>query len=443
MGYCVIDENGKLFKINRKGDNGNNKRNSLWGVRTFKSGEPAKGCRINRSTRRRYSRTHTRILELRKIMSDMVCKVDENFFARLDESFLWKEDKSDKAKSDYILFADKDCTDKDYYEKYQTIYHLRKHLLGTTEKADARFIYLALHHMLKYRGNFLYEGQKFTELDDFKIIYEQFLTSLKEYLEIECNYDQISCEEIEEKLKETCDIPIFHDDQHGTAVVTLAALLNALKLTGKKMEEIKVVTSGAGAAGIAIIKLLIAMGLKNVILCDRKGAIYEGREGLNKEKEEMAKITNRNHEAGTLEEVLKGADVFIGVSAPGCVTQDMVRSMNENPILFPMANPTPEIMPDLAKEAGAAVVGTGRSDFPNQINNVLAFPGIFRGALDVRASEINDEMKIAAAKAIASFVTDDLLSADYIIPSALDKNVATAVAEAVAKVAKETGVARI
>ena len=202
VGYCVIDENGKLFKINRKGDNGNNKRNSLWGVRTFKSGEPAKGCRINRSTRRRYSRTHTRILELRKIMSDMVCKVDENFFARLDESFLWKEDKSDKAKSDYILFADKDCTDKDYYEKYQTIYHLRKHLLGTTEKADARFIYLALHHMLKYRGNFLYEGQKFTELDDFKIIYEQFLTSLKEYLETECDYDEISCEKIEEKLKE-------------------------------------------------------------------------------------------------------------------------------------------------------------------------------------------------------------------------------------------------
>ena len=260
------------------------------------------------------------------------------------------------------------------------------------------------------------------------------------------NLEDISaprCFEIEEKLNETCDIPIFHDDQHGTAVVTLAALLNALKLTGKKMEEIKVVTSGAGAAGIAIIKLLIAMGLKNVILCDRKGAIYEGREGLNKEKEEMAKITNKDHEAGTLEEVLKGADVFIGVSAPGCVTQDMVRSMNENPILFPMANPTPEIMPDLAKEAGAAVVGTGRSDFPNQINNVLAFPGIFRGALDVRASEINDEMKIAAAKAIASFVTDDLLSADYIIPSALDKNVATAVAEAVAKVAKETGVARI
>lgn len=260
------------------------------------------------------------------------------------------------------------------------------------------------------------------------------------------NLEDISaprCFEIEEKLKERCDIPIFHDDQHGTAVVTLAALLNALKLTGKKIDEIKVVTSGAGAAGIAIIKLLIAMGLKNVILCDRNGAIYEGRENLNKEKEEMAKITNRNHEKGSLEEMLKGADVFIGVSAPGCVTQDMVRSMNENPILFPMANPTPEIMPDLAKEAGAAVVGTGRSDFPNQINNVLAFPGIFRGALDVRASEINDEMKIAAAKAIASFVTDDLLSPDYIIPSALDKNVATAVAEAVAKVAKETGVARI
>lgn len=188
------------------------------------------------------------------------------------------------------------------------------------------------------------------------------------------NLEDISaprCFEIEEKLKETCDIPIFHDDQHGTAVVTLAALLNALKLTGKKMEEIKVVTSGAGAAGIAIIKLLIAMGLKNVILCDRKGAIYEGREGLNKEKEEMAKITNRDHEAGTLAEVLKGADVFIGVSAPGCVTQDMVRSMNENPILFPMANPTPEIMPDLAKEAGAAVVGTGRSDFPNQTTTYL------------------------------------------------------------------------
>ena len=260
------------------------------------------------------------------------------------------------------------------------------------------------------------------------------------------NLEDISaprCFEIEEKLKETCDIPIFHDDQHGTAVVTLAALLNALKLTGKKMEEIKVVTSGAGAAGIAIIKLLIAMGLKNVILCDRKGAIYEGREGLNKEKEEMAKITNRDHEAGTLAEVLKGADVFIGVSAPGCVTQDMVRSMNENPILFPMANPTPEIMPDLAKEAGAAVVGTGRSDFPNQINNVLAFPGIFRGAFDVRASDINDEMKIAASKALADLITDEELSPEYIIPKAFDKRVGPAVAKAVAEAAKATGVARI
>ena len=260
------------------------------------------------------------------------------------------------------------------------------------------------------------------------------------------NLEDISaprCFEIEEKLKETCDIPIFHDDQHGTAVVTLAALLNALKLTGKKMEEIKVVTSGAGAAGIAIIKLLIAMGLKNVILCDRKGAIYEGREGLNKEKEEMAKITNKDHEAGTLEEVLKGADVFIGVSAPGCVTQDMVRSMNENPILFPMANPTPEIMPDLAKEAGAAVVGTGRSDFPNQINNVLAFPGIFRGAFDVRASDINDEMKIAASKALADLITDEELSPEYIIPKAFDKRVGPAVAKAVAEAAKATGVARI
>ncbi len=260
------------------------------------------------------------------------------------------------------------------------------------------------------------------------------------------NLEDISaprCFEIEEKLKACCDIPIFHDDQHGTAVVTLAALLNALKLTGKKIDEIKVVTSGAGAAGIAIIKLLIAMGLKNVVLCDRQGAIYQGRDNMNQEKEEMAKITNLDCRKGTLEEMLTGADVFIGVSAPGCVTPEMVKKMNANPILFPMANPTPEIMPDLAREAGAAVVGTGRSDFPNQINNVLAFPGIFRGALDVRASEINDEMKIAAAKAIASFITDDKLCAEYIIPSALDKSVAQAVAEAVAKVARETGVARI
>ncbi|MDF1494443.1 NAD(P)-dependent malic enzyme [Caproiciproducens sp. CPB-2] len=260
------------------------------------------------------------------------------------------------------------------------------------------------------------------------------------------NLEDISaprCFEIERKLKECCDIPIFHDDQHGTAVVTLAAMLNALKLTGKKLDEIRVVTSGAGAAGIAIIKLLIALGLKDVIMCDRSGAIYEGREGLNAEKKEMAAITNRSKRSGSLADVLKGADVFIGVSAPGCVTQEMVRSMNKDPILFPMANPTPEIMPDLALAAGAAVVGTGRSDFPNQINNVLAFPGIFRGALDVRASDINDEMKIAAAYAIAGFVTDDKLSAEYIIPSALDRSVAAAVAKAVAEAARKTGVARI
>ena len=261
------------------------------------------------------------------------------------------------------------------------------------------------------------------------------------------NLEDISaprCFEIEKQLKECCDIPIFHDDQHGTAVVTLAAMLNALKVVGKKLDEIRVVTSGAGAAGIAIIKLLISMGLKDVVLCDRNGAIYKGRpEGMNPMKHEMAEITNQQMRKGSLEEVIKGADVFIGVSAPGCVTPEMVKSMAKDPIIFPMANPTPEIMPDEAKAAGAAVVGTGRSDFPNQINNVLAFPGIFRGALDVRASDINDEMKIAAAKAIASFVTDDKLSADYIIPSALDKTVAQAVAKAVAQAAKDTGVARI
>ncbi len=261
------------------------------------------------------------------------------------------------------------------------------------------------------------------------------------------NLEDISaprCFEIEKRLKECCDIPIFHDDQHGTAVVCLAAMLNALKLVNKKIEDVKVVTSGAGAAGIAIIKLLIAMGLDphHVILCDRHGAIYEGRDYLNQEKEEMAKITNSGKRAGTLAEVLVGADVFIGVSAPGCVTPEMVKSMAPNPVLFPMANPTPEIMPDLALEAGAAVVGTGRSDFPNQINNVLAFPGIFRGALDVRASEINDAMNIAAAKAIAAFVTDDKLAADYIIPNALEAGVAGAVAAAVAQAAKDTGVAR-
>ena len=260
------------------------------------------------------------------------------------------------------------------------------------------------------------------------------------------NLEDISaprCFEIERKLKECCDIPIFHDDQHGTAVVTMAAMINALKVVGKKINEIKVVTSGAGAAGIAIIKLLISMGLKNVIMCDRKGAIYKGREGLNKEKEEMAEISNQNMEKGSLADVIKGADVFIGVSAPGTVTQEMIHTMAPNPVLFPMANPTPEIMPEEAKAAGAAVIGTGRSDFPNQINNVLAFPGIFRGALDVRASDINDEMKVAAAYAIANIITDEERNAEYIIPNPFDKRVAKAVAEAVAKAARDTGVARI
>ena len=260
------------------------------------------------------------------------------------------------------------------------------------------------------------------------------------------NLEDISaprCFEIERKLKECCDIPIFHDDQHGTAVVTAAALINALKVVGKKLEDVKVVTSGAGAAGIAIIKLLVSLGLKNVVMCDRQGAIYEGRENLNAEKMEMARISNQNKERGTLQEVLKGADVFIGVSAPGTVTEEMVQNMAEKPILFPMANPVPEIMPELAKKAGAAVVGTGRSDFPNQINNVLAFPGIFRGALDVRASDINDEMKVAAAYAIAGLIQEEELNPEYIIPNPFDKRVAKAVAEAVAKAAKETGVARI
>lgn len=260
------------------------------------------------------------------------------------------------------------------------------------------------------------------------------------------NLEDISaprCFEIERKLKECCDIPIFHDDQHGTAVVTAAALINALKVVGKNLDEIKVVTSGAGAAGIAIIKLLVSLGLKNVVMCDRHGAIYKGRDNLNKEKIEMAEICNQNMEKGTLAEVLKGADVFIGVSAPGAVTEEMVKSMAEKPILFPMANPVPEIMPDLAKKAGAAVVGTGRSDFPNQINNVLAFPGIFRGALDVRAKDINDEMKVAAAYAIAGLIKDEDLSPDYIIPDPFDKRVVKNVAEAVAEAARKTGVARI
>ncbi len=251
------------------------------------------------------------------------------------------------------------------------------------------------------------------------------------------------CFEIEKKLKECCDIPIFHDDQHGTAVITLAGLMNALKVVGKKIEDVKIVTSGAGAAGIAIIRLLMAMGLKNVIMTDRKGAIYEGREGLNPVKEEMAKITNFNHEAGTLADVIKGADVFIGVSAPGTLTQDMVRTMAKDPIIFACANPTPEIFPDEAKAAGAAVVSTGRSDFPNQINNVLCFPGIFRGALDVRASDINDAMKIASAKALAALVSDEELCADYILPKAFDPRVKDAVAKAAAQAARESGVARI
>ena len=260
------------------------------------------------------------------------------------------------------------------------------------------------------------------------------------------NLEDISaprCFEIERRLKECCDIPIFHDDQHGTAVVVLAAMINALKIVKKDIHDIKVVTSGAGAAGIAIIKLLISMGLKNVIMCDRKGAIYEGREGLNEEKIEMAKITNINKEKGTLAEVIKGADVFIGVSAPGTVTKEMVATMAKDPSLFPMANPVPEITPDEAKAGGAAVVGTGRSDYPNQINNVLAFPGIFRGALDVRAKDINDEMKVAAAYAIAGLVSDAELNPEYIIPNAFDERVGKTVAKAVREAAVKTGVNRI
>ena len=252
-----------------------------------------------------------------------------------------------------------------------------------------------------------------------------------------------SCFEIEQKLKERCDIPIFHDDQHGTAVITLAGLLNALKVVGKHLDDVKIVTSGAGAAGIAIIRLLIAMGLKNVIMTDRQGAIYEGRTGLNPVKEQMAAITNRQMEKGTLAEVIRGADVFIVVSAPGTLTQEMVASMAKDPIIFACANPTPEIFPEEAKAAGAAVVATGRSDYPNQVNNVLCFPGIFRGALDVRASDINDEMKIAAAKAIAGLVSEEELYADYILPAAYDKRVKDAVAEAVKEAARRSGVARI
>ena len=260
------------------------------------------------------------------------------------------------------------------------------------------------------------------------------------------NLEDISaprCFEIEKRLKEVCDIPIFHDDQHGTAVVTLAGLINALKLTGKKIEEVKIVTSGAGAAGIAIIKLLISMGAKNVIMTDREGAIYKGRENLNPIKMEMAEITNLSMEKGSLSDVIKNADVFIGVSAPGTLSKEMVKSMAEKPIIFACANPTPEIFPEDAKAAGAAVVSTGRSDFPNQINNVLCFPGIFRGALDVRAKDINDEMKVAAAYAIAELVSDQELNAEYILPAAFDERVKDAVAKAVAEAAKKSGVARV
>ena len=252
------------------------------------------------------------------------------------------------------------------------------------------------------------------------------------------------CFEIEKKLKERCDIPIFHDDQHGTAVITLAGLMNALKVVNKKMDQVKVVMNGAGAAAIAIAKLLMSSGVKHVVLCDRKGAIYEGRpEGMNPIKEEMAKVTNLEKKSGSLADMLVGADVFIGVSAPGAVTTEMVKTMNKDAIIFACANPTPEIFPDEAKAGGAAVIATGRSDFPNQVNNVLAFPGIFRGTFDVRASDINDEMKIAAAQALADLISDEELSADYIIPAAFDEKVGPAVAKAVAEAARKSGVARL
>ena len=260
------------------------------------------------------------------------------------------------------------------------------------------------------------------------------------------NLEDISaprCFEIEKKLIESCDIPVFHDDQHGTAVITLAGLMNALKVVGKKIEDIKIVTSGAGAAGIAIIKLLISYGLKNVIMTDRRGAIYEGREGLNPIKEEMAGLTNPEHIAGSLADVIKGADVFIGVSAPGTLTGDMIQSMAKDPVIFACANPTPEIFPDEALAAGAKVVSTGRSDYPNQINNVLCCPGLFRGALDVRASRVTENMKFAAAKALAGLVSEEELCAEYIIPKAFDPRVKDAVAAAVAEAARKDGVSRI
>ena len=259
------------------------------------------------------------------------------------------------------------------------------------------------------------------------------------------NLEDISaprCFEIERKLKERCDIPIFHDDQHGTAVITLAGLTNALKVVGKKKEDVRVVTSGAGAAAIAITKLLLSAGFKHITMCDRKGAIYAGREGLNWIKTEMAEVTNLERRAGSIADMLVGADVFIGVSAPNTVTTEMVKTMNKDAIIFACANPTPEIFPDAAKAGGARVISTGRSDYPNQINNVLAFPGIFRGAFDVRASDINEEMKVAAAEALAALVGDQL-SEDYIIPAAFDPRVGPAVAKAVAEAARRTGVARI
>ena len=260
------------------------------------------------------------------------------------------------------------------------------------------------------------------------------------------NLEDISaprCFEIERKLKEKCDIPIFHDDQHGTAVITLAGLNNALKVVGKKKEEVKIVTSGAGAAAIAIVKLLLSGGYKNIIMTDRTGAIYAGREGLNWIKEEMAQVTNLEGKQGKLSDVIVGADVFIGVSAPGTLTTEMVKTMAKDAIIFACANPTPEIFPADAKAGGAAVIATGRSDFPNQINNVLAFPGIFRGTFDVRASDINEEMKVAAAEALANLITPEELNADYIIPAAFDERVGPAVAKAVAEAARATGVARI
>ena len=260
------------------------------------------------------------------------------------------------------------------------------------------------------------------------------------------NLEDISaprCFEIEQKLIERCDIPVFHDDQHGTAVIMLAAMMNALKVVGKKLEDVKIVTSGAGAAGTAIVKLLMGAGLKNVIMCDRKGAIYRGRPDLNAAKQEIAAATNPDNFSGSLSEAIKGADVFIGVSAPGLVTKEMVSTMNKDAIVFACANPTPEIFPDEAKAGGAAIVSTGRSDYPNQVNNVLAFPGIFRGALDARASVINTEMKIAAAHALAGMVSDEQLSADYILPYAFDPKIKEAVAAAVADAARRTGVARI